>query len=96
MQNIPLAGVHLVGGVSSNESLKLAVNVEASKYRLPVLTCPKELSSRNGAIVAWNAWELKNAEQDVDISDIRVQSFTKIPLGSFMTGDLEGKRLKVY
>ena len=34
-------------------------------------------------MIAWNAWEIKNAEQDVDIRDTLVNGLKKVPLGNF-------------
>ena len=33
--------------------------------------------------VAWMAWELKNANEDVDIRDFNMKAFNLLPLGSF-------------
>ena len=40
-------------------------------------------------MIAWNAWELKNAEQDVDIANIKVLGHKKVPLGNFLIDDLK-------
>jgi len=67
-EKIDLAGVHLVGGVSCNETLRTTIEMASNNFNLPLLTCPKDICVDNAAMIAWNAWELKNAEQDVDIS----------------------------
>ena len=36
-------------------------------------------------MIAWNAWELIAAEQDVDISDTLVFGHRKVPLGNYIT-----------
>ena len=64
--------MHLVGGVACNQELRLMIDIVSKKYGYDVLPCPVELCVDNGAMIAWNAWELKNAEQDVDIRDVRV------------------------
>ena len=52
-----------------------------------MLTCPKDICVDNGAMIAWTGWEIKNAEQDVDIRNITVNGHRKIPLGNFRTDD---------
>lgn len=52
-----------------------------------MLTCPKDICVDNGAMIAWTGWEIKNAEQDVDIRNIMVNGHRKIPLGNFRTDD---------
>ena len=37
-------------------------------------------------MIAWMGWELLNAEQDVDIRDMKVNALKKIPLGSYIEG----------
>lgn len=48
------------------------IDIVSKKYGFDVLTCPVDLCVDNGAMIAWNAWELKNAEQDVDIRNVEV------------------------
>ena len=48
-----------------------------------MLTCPKEICLDNGAMIAWNAWEIKNADQDVDVRNEFVKGHKKVPLGNF-------------
>ena len=62
LQQIPITGVHLVGGVSCNSQLRQMLEVTCENYELGLLTCPKDICVDNGAMIAWNAWEIKNAE----------------------------------
>ena len=48
------------------------VTITAKKYDMEVLTCPLDICVDNGAMIAWNAWELKNADQDVDVRDLLI------------------------
>ena len=48
------------------------IDIVSKKYGFDVLTCPVDLCIDNGAMIAWNGWELKNAEQDVDIRNVEV------------------------
>ena len=43
------------------------------KSHKELVSCPQEMCVNNGAMIAWNAWEIKNAEQDVDIRDTLVK-----------------------
>ena len=47
----------------------------------------------NGAMIAWNAWEVKNAQQDVDIRNEFVKGHSKVPLGNFRI-DQQSKKQK--
>lgn len=38
----------------------------------------------NAATVGWMAWELINAELDVDIREKNIKGLKKIPLGSYV------------
>ena len=38
---------------------------------MKVVSAPKNLCTDNAAMIAWMAWELKNAEQDVDIKHLK-------------------------
>lgn len=84
-KQIDISGVHLVGGVSCNNALREMVSVSANKFGLNVLTCPKDICVDNGAMIAWNGWELKNAGQDVDIRGMQVNGHRTVPLGNYMT-----------
>ena len=44
-------------------------------------------------MIAWMGWELKNAEQDVDISNKKINAFKKIPLGNYVEGVMSQKGL---
>ena len=81
--SIPLTGVHLVGGVACNNYFRDMLEVTCQKNGKSLLTCPKEICLDNGAMIAWNAWEVKNAEQDVDIRNEFVKGHLKVPLGNF-------------
>ena len=61
-KKIPITGVHLVGGVSCNKELRLMIDIVSKNYGFDVYTCPVDLCVDNAAMIAWNAWELKNAE----------------------------------
>ena len=87
-KKIPVSGVHLVGGVSCNSALREMIEVSSAKYGLDVLTCPLDICVDNGAMIAWNGWELKNANQDVDIRDMQISGHRKVPLGNYMTEHL--------
>jgi len=45
------------------------MEVETHEYGLDLHTCPAELCVDNGAMIAWNGWELKQAEQDVCVRE---------------------------
>ena len=64
------------------------IEISAQKYGLNVYTCPADLCVDNGAMIAWNGWELKNASQDVDIAQMELSGHQKIPLGNYMTDSL--------
>ena len=72
------------------------IEVVAHKYGKKVYTCPLDICLDNGAMIAWTAWELIRAEQDVDIRDIEVQGHSKIPLGNFITENLIKPSDKIY
>ena len=93
-QNIPITGVNLVGDNSTNKVLKEAIEVRLAQYDLPLAVSPPEISTNNGVITAWTAWELKNAKQDVDIANSKVWGHKQIPLGSFMTDSIDRKKQK--
>jgi len=74
----------LAGGVASNDVLEFLCRNEASKNGLPIYRASKSLCSDNAAMIAWMGWELKYAEQDVDIRQYNVEALDRIPLGSFV------------
>jgi hypothetical protein len=39
-------------------------------------------------MIAWMGWELKNAQQDVDIRGKVLNGLKKIPLGSYAEGQI--------
>jgi tRNA A37 threonylcarbamoyltransferase TsaD len=74
----------LAGGVASNDVLEFLCRNETFKIGVPTHRASKSLCSDNAAMIAWMGWELKYAEQDVDIRQYNVEALEKIPLGSFV------------
>ena len=92
--SIDITGVHLVGGVARNAKLREIIAVACHTNDKMLLACPEKTCVDNGAIVAWNAWEIKNAEQDVDIRDEEgIEGVKKIPLGSFNFAHTSRKKI---
>lgn len=74
----------LAGGVACNDVLEFLCRNEANKNNLPTHRASKSLCGDNAAMIAWMGWELKYAEQDVDIRQYNIEALDKIPLGSFI------------
>ena len=68
------------------------LEINAQKYGLNVYTCPLDICVDNGAMIAWNGWELKNAEQDVDIGHMNIRGHSKIPLGNYLIDHLKKQK----
>lgn len=58
----------------------------ANEHSLPLVYSPPHLCTDNAAMIAWMGWELRNADQDVDIRDVTVNALKKLPLGSYVEG----------
>mmetsp|Transcript_4864 Transcript_4864/g.6450 ORF Transcript_4864/g.6450 Transcript_4864/m.6450 type:complete len:84 (-) Transcript_4864:13-264(-) len=64
------------------------MEVETHEYGLDLHTCPAELCVDNGAMIAWNGWELKQAEQDVCVRERVLEGHKKVPLGNYLIDHL--------
>lgn len=69
------------------------VKIEAKKHDLKTYTCPLDICVDNGAMIAWNGWELKNAEQDVDIRDMAISGHKSMPLGNYLVDHLVKQKI---
>ena len=83
-QRVPLNSLCLAGGVSCNKEFRFMMKLAAKRYGLKTMTAKPELCTDNGAMIAWMGWELKMAQQDVDIRRLKVDGHAKIPLGSYV------------
>lgn len=73
----------LCGGCAANDSLAFLCQHEASKYNLELVRASKSLCGDNAAMIAWMGWELKYAEQDVDMRQYNIEALESLPIGSF-------------
>ena len=88
--------VLIVGGVGCNKRLQAMMETMCQERNAKVCATDMRFCIDNGAMIAWTAWELIRAEQDVDIRDIEVQGHSKIPLGNFITENLIKPNDKIY
>lgn len=61
-------------------------NLAKNYDNLPLVCSPKNLCTDNASMISWMGWELLNCEQDVNIRDLRINGYKKIPLGNYVVG----------
>lgn len=70
--------------MACNDALEFLCRNEADKNNLKLHRASKSLCQDNAAMIAWMGWELKYADQVVDMRHHVLDSLEKIPLGSFV------------
>ena len=86
-----LAAVNIAGEMCTNEALKYQFNRVTRIYDLQAVNQDEAYSQAVEA--AWMGWELKNANEDVDISNCKIDAFEKLPLGSYFEDILNEVRV---
>ena len=89
-RRIKVSGVYSAGEMSGNEALRLEFERISKKYGVKVVEHKAAYSQAVEA--AWMGWELKNACEDVDIRNCKIEAFDKLPLGSYFEDILNDEK----
>ena len=69
--------------MSTNSSLLLHFERISNLYNLKVVNSNSKIAFSSAVEAVWMGWELKNANEDVDISNCKIEAFERLPLGSY-------------